>query len=167
MPRGGARPGSGPKRGAPRKPRAIVPVRAEAKPRAEFVGRMVSGEMLTPIEVLQSNMEFYFNEAGQILAAIQAMGKPQNREQATDQQFEALLKLADHFRMRDKAGDAAAQLARFVHRSLAPKPYDTTEDAPKKPEGAPQIEIIPTPPAVLEAVRRAAAGLPPEPRKTL
>ena len=63
----------------------------------------------------------------------------------------------------------ARDLARYTHPPLAPKPFSAAEEAADKPSGAgrPAIKLIPTPRAVSEAFRRAAAGLPPEPRKRL
>jgi hypothetical protein len=134
----------------------------------------LNGELLTPIEVMQDNMQFYHNRAGEILAAIMQLPTA-TRDQQSDVQLEALKMMADHFRMRDKAGEAANMLARYVHRPLAAIPHKEGEKAPAemptttmgKLESKPVVELIPLHPAADAAFRRAAQGLPPLPRSKL
>ena len=78
--------------------------------------------------------------------------------------------LTDHFRMCDKAGEAATALARFVHRPMAPLPHREGEKAPGeagKVESKPTVELISVHPAADAAFKRAAQGLPLLPRKQL
>ena len=56
---GGARRNSGPTKGS----KYALP-RPELKPRAEFMSKVTSAELLTPIEVMHDNMVFYHLRAG-------------------------------------------------------------------------------------------------------
>ena len=140
--------------------------RQAAQAQAQFQAIPTPEQELLPTDVLRSNMVFYFKEAGKWLAAIKEL-PALTREQRVDAQFAAMQMLADSFRMRDKAGDAAVALARYEQRQLAPKPYAKDEDQPKPDDGVVTYTRIPSPPGVREILERAAQGLPPEPRKTL
>jgi hypothetical protein len=106
-------------------------------------------------------MAFFHTKAREVLATITALPVADDVD-AT--QLQALQDLAGVIKMRELAQQCARDLARYTHPPMAAKPAGDATGGGKR---APAIEYIPTPKAVMDAYERAAAGLPPEPRKRL
>ena len=105
-------------------------------------------------------------KAGELMATIMQL-PTLTRDEATDAQVQALKDMAGLLKMREMAQMCARDLARYTHPPLAPVPYKPNEDK-EQPGGNPKLaDPIPVHPAVRAAFERAAAGLPPEPRKRL
>ena len=82
-------------------------------------------------------------------------------------QLQAMKDFAGVIRCRELAQQCARDLARYTHPPMAPVPYKPNE-AKEQPGGNLKlVDPIPVHPAVRAAFERAAAGLPPEPRKRL
>ena len=110
------------------------------------------------------NMEFFHRRAAELLATIMAL--PIKADPAADQ-LAAFHDFAGVIRCRELAQQCARDLARYTHPPMAPVPYKPNE-AKEQPGGNPKlVDPIPVHPAVRAAFERAAAGLPPEPRKRL
>ena len=120
-------------------------------------------EDLTPIAVMQANMEFFHTRAAQLLATIMALPL---RDEATADQLQAFHDMAGLIRCRELAQGCARDLARYTHAPMAATAPAIKSGAAGMVAGA-AIEHIPTPKAVSDAFARAAAGLPPEPRRRL
>jgi hypothetical protein len=121
---------------------------------------MIADPAFTALDVMRENMIFYHRKAGELMAAILAL-PTLTHDEVTDAQMHALKDMAGLLRMRELAQQCARDLAPYVHsKADARRPE-------KGAPGAPRITHIPTPKAVIEAYERAAAGLPPEPRRKL
>ena len=110
---------------------------------------------------MQANLEFFHRRAGEVMATILAM--PLGPDAHVDQ-LEAMKDFAAVIRMRELAQACARDMAKYVHPPIGPI-------APAAVLGAgnarARVEHIPVPKAVADAFERAAAGLPPEPRRRL
>ena len=113
---------------------------------------------------MTDNMRFFHYRAAQVMATIMAM--PLGADADADQ-LQALKDFAGVIRCRELTQQCARDLARYTHPPMAPVPFKPNE-AKEQPGGnAKLVDPIPVHPAVRAAFERAAAGLPPEPRKRL
>ena len=124
---------------------------------------------LTPLAVMQANMEFFHRKAGELMAVIMSL-PTLTRDEATDAQVQALKDMAGLLKMREMAEMCARDLCRYTHPPLAPKPYTEAPQAGNRHPGSGKRGYWAHPHAQggqSTPSPRIAAGLPPEPRKRL
>lgn len=100
MPRGGARPNAGRKKGA-------------ATKRTRAIADAALKDGITPLEVMLDNMRFYHSEGARKLAEVLL---PES-QMAKEAQIEGIKAL---FELRAKAGEAAKDAAGYCHPRMSP-----------------------------------------------
>lgn len=152
--------GKGP--GRPPLPRVNEIILRDSQPEKWAKFFSPGAEELDPLDVMRENMTFFHFRAGELLATIMAI--PLDPERAESAQLKALLDLCGVIKMRQEAQKAAEALAPYIH---AKKVASAIPERNAEQKDEPEIVTVPTPQKVLDASERAAAGLPPLPRKTL